>query len=103
MFSVPGDFPNIIDVEFIPDSTVNITWSTVFFSNGEITGYIIHLIDSRRTITQRLSMNNITHTVNRYADVDYVDVIVRATNQYGDGPPSPVKRIYTNGMLIIWY
>ena len=104
LFLAPSDSPNITEAEFIPDSTIRVTWSTVFFSNGEISNYTIHFVDmfnETRTLTQ--SGNTVSYNRRRFGQSNFVYVAVQASSPYGNGPTSPFKRISTNGMFNVYY
>ena len=101
----PSDYPNIVKTEFIPDSTVRVTWSTLFFSNGEITNYTIQFVDffsNNTSLTLTLHGNNVSRRSNIFGTSSFVNITVRASNQYGDGPRSPVTIISTNGVFIYY-
>lgn len=44
--------------------------------------------------------SNVVQNIRSLGESTFVDVTVGAANRYGDGPKSPVKRIFTNGMCI---
>ena len=88
-------------VQFIPElSSVMVIWSTLFFSNGEITNYIIQLVDeSSNNSTMTVTRNGVTSLIS--VTNGFINATVRASNQYGDGPTSLVRRISTNGTFTI--
>ena len=97
----PSDYPNIVETEFIPNSTIRVTWTTLFFSNGEITNYTIQFVDLfNNSLTLTLHGNSVSHRSDIFGTSPFVNVTVRASNQYGDGPRSPVTIISTNGVFI---
>ena len=103
LFLAPSDSPNITEVEFIPDSTIRVTWSTVFFSNGEITNYTIHFVDMFDEIRTVTPGNTVSYHRSTFGQSNFVYVAVQASSPYGNGPISPFKRISTNGMFNVYY
>lgn len=102
MYLAPSVFPNNIEADFIPVSTIIVSWSTVLFSNGEITNYTIQFsIAGGFSDSVVVVENNTRYISQRFTDSSspIVNVVVTASNQYGDGPASPVKRVSTDGMI----
>ena len=95
----PSDSPNITEVKFIPDSTIRIDWSTVFFSNGEITYYTIYISLSNDNTSLNRTGNTTSYTKGTLGQSNFVDVDIQAANLYGNSPRSMPKRIFTNGMF----
>ena len=91
MFLAPTVFPNNIEADFIPNDAIEVTWSTVFFSNGEITNYTIEF--------SVVGDFNDSVEYSRRFDDSFVNVVVRASNRYGDGPTSPVETVSIDGMI----
>ena len=101
MFLVPSDHPNITDAEHIPNSRIRVDWSSVFFSNGEITRYFLLLIKFNQTVVRNLPLwNTASYSPSRYEGYDVVDIAVQAVNQNGIGPISPYRRVSTIGMFM---
>ena len=100
----PSDHPNITNAEHIPNSSIRVDWSSVFFSNGEITNYILHFTDMfNHTIPQTLSVqsrNTASYNSSTYGGSSFVHIAVQASNPYGRGPMSPYRRISTIGMFM---
>ena len=101
IISAPSDAPDIVETEFMPPSTIRITWNTLFFSNGDITNYTVQFVDM---FNDSLTVygNNASHSRDMFVSTPFVNVTVRASNQYGDGPRS-VTIVSTSGMFICTY
>ena len=100
----PSDAPNIVETEFMPASTIRVTWNTLFFSNGDITNYTVQFVNVfNNSFTVTLRGNNISLHRDIFGNSPFVNVTVRASNQFGDGPRSPVTIISTNGVFIYIY
>lgn len=102
----PSDSPNITDAYFLPDNSVVVTWSRMYFSNGEILSYDVGFVLNNGSHRFRRVLRNYMNSTITYSygiiGIIIVDVFLSASNAYGNGRLQFIMRINTTGMPVTY-
>ena len=100
-YLAPSVSSNITAAWYLPDYNILVKWSKVFFSNGEVQSYIVEVINNSTVIATKNIAGATSYQSQEFFELsryEYVDIVLRAVNQFGSGPASSPERISTSGM-----